>query len=272
MRDYRAAEEDCSQALKVDPKSARALQFRGQVRVYQGIWFLETEQDPAPIWALAEADLTKAIELQPEFSGNWLWRGNCRFYRGFWKAAVAATRSRTSRRPRRTLWRPSRGPSKRPTSCAGEVGCEPSTRRRSPAPARMPRRSSTPRRRTSWLPSPEAVEMRGSGPGASTVASERALSKAARGESPLPDFQKARSSSRGAGAGSAADGRVEAPGIRPLAAGRRTDSRPGTGRERATDYSAACGDFLEALSINPTLKFQIGDRAEQARRKAAELQ
>jgi len=38
-------------ALGLDPTSARALQFRGQVRVYQGIWFLETEQDPAPAQA-----------------------------------------------------------------------------------------------------------------------------------------------------------------------------------------------------------------------------
>src|SRR5436190_956667 len=38
------------------------------------------------------------------------------------------------------------------------------------------------------------------------------------------------------------------------------------------DYAAAAADFLEALSINSTLKFQIGDRADVARRKAAELE
>jgi hypothetical protein len=48
LPDYKAAEDDCSEALKVDPLAARALQFRGQVRVYQGIWLLETDQDPAP--------------------------------------------------------------------------------------------------------------------------------------------------------------------------------------------------------------------------------
>ena len=36
------------------------------------------------------------------------------------------------------------------------------------------------------------------------------------------------------------------------------------------DYSAAAADFLEALSLNPTLIHQIGDRGDVARRKAAE--
>jgi hypothetical protein len=48
-----------------------------------------------------------------------------------------------------------------------------------------------------------------------------------------------------------------------LAAGDRDGARE--------DYAAAAADFLEALSINPTLKFQIGDRGDVARRKAAEL-
>src|SRR5204862_2039600 len=69
MPDYRAAEEDCSAALKVDPLAARALQFRGQVRVYQGIWSLETDHDPSGAGDAAVADLTKAIQIEPPLSG-----------------------------------------------------------------------------------------------------------------------------------------------------------------------------------------------------------
>ena len=38
-----------------------------------------------------------------------------------------------------------------------------------------------------------------------------------------------------------------------------------------SSYEGAEAAFLEALSINPTLRFQIGDRMERARKKIAEL-
>jgi tetratricopeptide (TPR) repeat protein len=105
----------------------------------------------------------------------------------------------------------------------------------------------------------------------STVWSERALARTARGENPLPDFQRAEEH---LGRALEIDRTMmevkkHRGFVRWQRAGYRltTGDRPGA-RE---DYAAAAADFLEALSINPTLKFQIGDRAEQASRKAAEL-
>jgi tetratricopeptide (TPR) repeat protein len=106
----------------------------------------------------------------------------------------------------------------------------------------------------------------------STVWSERALARLARSENPLPDFQKAEEFL----ARSLEIDRTHMEGwkhrgfvrwhraAQRLAAGDRSGARD--------DYAGAASDFLEALSINPTLKFQIGDRADVARRKAAELE
>jgi len=106
----------------------------------------------------------------------------------------------------------------------------------------------------------------------STVWSERALARVARSEDPLADFAKAEELLAKAleRDRELMEGWKHRGFVRWQRAGYRLarGDRPGA-RE---DYAAAAADFLEALSINPTLKFQIGDRAEQARRKAAELQ
>ena len=49
----------------------------------------------------------------------------------------------------------------------------------------------------------------------------------------------------------------------------RARHREAAGLEARPDYAAAAADFLEALSLNPIMRYQIGDRAEVARRKAA---
>ena len=272
MPDYRAAESDCTDALALDPSSARALQFRGQVRVYQGIWFLETGGDPTASWADAEADLTKAIELQPFFSGNWLWRGNCRFYRGFWKASKGRDPLADFEAAERDL--------SEAVARAKEPSAEHRWRGRlraqhAAAKSRAGQDASAlfdeadadfeaitlQRARDSWFWTWR-----------STVWSERALARAARGEDPLPDFRRAEEHLRIAleNDKTMMEGWKHRGFLRWERAAWRMSSRDRNGAR--DDYAAAAADFLEALSINPTLKFQIGDRAEQARRKSAELE
>ena len=106
----------------------------------------------------------------------------------------------------------------------------------------------------------------------STVWSERALAKTARSENPMADFQRAldflaRSLE--------IDNRLmEGYKHRGFVYWHRAGHRLASGDRHGAreDYAAAARDFVEALSINPTLKFQIGDRAELASRKAAELE
>ncbi len=105
----------------------------------------------------------------------------------------------------------------------------------------------------------------------STVFSERALARMARSENPLPDFQKAEDMiSRALEIDrTLMEGWKHRGFVRWHRAGYKLAAQDRTGARE--DYLAAAADFLEALSINPTLKYQIGDRAEVARRKAAEL-
>jgi tetratricopeptide (TPR) repeat protein/predicted Ser/Thr protein kinase len=271
LPDYKAAEDDCSEALKVDPLAARALQFRGQVRVYQGIWLLETDQDPSAVWDAAEADLTKAIELQPSFSGNWLWRGNCHFYRGYWRAA----------RGRDPMSEYEAGEKDLSESVARAV--EPSNELRWRGRLRAQHAAAKSRAGQDAFALFDLAEADFAAIPAksadswywtwrSTVWSERALARVARSEDPLADFAKAEELLAKAleRDRELMEGWKHRGFVRWQRAGYRLarGDRPGA-RE---DYAAAAADFLEALSINPTLKFQIGDRAEQARRKAAELQ
>jgi len=272
MPDYRAAEDDCSEALKVDPLAARALQFRGQVRIYQGIWSLETDQDPSGVWDAAEADLTKAIQIQPSFSGNWLWRGNGHFYRGFWKAArgrdpladfdagekdLSEAVARAVEPSNELRWR-GRLRAQR-AAAKGRAGQDASTLFDLAEAdfAAIPTKSAVDSWYWTWR---------------SSVWSERALARIARSQDPLPDFQKAEEYL----AKALAQDRESMEAwkhrgfVRWHRAGYRLSAGDRTGARE--DYAAAAADFLEALSINPTLKFQIGDRAELARRKAAELE
>jgi tetratricopeptide (TPR) repeat protein len=272
MSDYRAAEEDCSQALKIDPKSARAFQFRGQVRVYQGIWYLETDQDPTAVWAAAESDLSKAIELQPTFSGHWLWRGNCHFYRGFWKVArgldpladfdaaekdLSEAVSRAVEPSTELGWR---GRLRAQHAAARSRAGQDASALFGAAEADF--------QKVTWKSNRGSWEWTWR----STVWSERALAKIARREDPEQDFQRALEF---LGNALKIDERLmEGWKHRGFVYWHRAGYRLSSGDRAGArdDYAAAARDFLEALSINPTLKYQIGDRAEQARRKAAELE
>jgi len=272
MPDYAAAEKDFTDALALDPSSARAWQWRCQVRVYHGIWALETDQDPSEALAAAIADGTKAIELQPSFSGNRLWRGNARFYLGFWKAG----------RNRDPLADFEAG--EKDLSEAVARATEPSNeyrwrgRLRAQYGAALARAG---RDASAWFDQAEkdfaAVSSRSQRDAwfltwRSTAWSERAIARAGRGENPLDDFRKAEELLTQ----SIEFDRTHMEGWKHrgfvrwhraawrLSAGDRAGARE--------DYAASAADFLEALSINPTLKYQIGDRADRARRKAAELE
>jgi tetratricopeptide (TPR) repeat protein/predicted Ser/Thr protein kinase len=272
MPDYAAAEKDFTDALAIDPTSARAWQWRCQVRVYHGIWALETDQDPSDALAAALADGTKAIELQPSFSANWLWRGNARFYLGFWKAG-------RNRDPLADL-----EAGEKDLTEAVTRATEPSNeyrwrgRLRAQVGAALARAG---RDASSWFDQAEkdfgAVTARSQRDAwfltwRSTAWSERAIAKSGRGENPVDDFRKAEEFLTK----SVEFDRTHMEGWKhrgfvrwhraawKLSAGDRAGARE--------DYAGAAADFLEALSINPTLKHQIGDRADAARRKAAELE
>jgi tetratricopeptide (TPR) repeat protein/predicted Ser/Thr protein kinase len=271
MPDYTAAEGDFTEALRLDPDSYRALHWRGQVRVYQGIWFMETDQDPTAAWNSAQADLDRAIRLNPGHSSGWLWRGILNFYRGFWKAAHGRDALADFAAADRDLER------------AVEVAVEPTNERRwhgrllaqyAAALARSGqdarpifvraeeefRRAEARNDRDPWFWTWR-----------STVGSERAAAEAARGEAFEPDFARAETQ---LGRAIAADRTMmEAWKHRGFLRWTRAGLRLGAGNRDGAreDYAGAASDFLEALSINPTLKFQIGDRGDAARRKAAEL-
>ena len=271
MPDYKAAEDDFSEALRLDPASYRAFQWRGQVRVYQGIWSLETDQDPTAVWAAAESDLNRAVELNPAHSSGWLWRGNLNFYRGFWKSG----------RGRDPL--PEFASADKDLHRAVDVAMESTNERR--WHGRLEAQHAAALARSGQDAQPlfhraeeefrriEARSIRDPWfwTWRSTGWSERAIARAARGETFEPDFSEAERQ---------LDRAIEIDrtmmeawkhrgflrwnraGLR-AAAGNREDARK--------DYAGAAADFLEALSINPTLKYQIGDRGDVARRKAAEL-
>jgi tetratricopeptide (TPR) repeat protein len=104
----------------------------------------------------------------------------------------------------------------------------------------------------------------------STVWSERGIAQAARGEPFDASLQTAeRQLNRALDIDRAMmEGWKHRGFLRWTRAGLRMSGDRAGARE---DYSAAAADFLEALSINPTLSHQIGDRGDVARRKAAEL-
>jgi len=272
MPDYVAAEKAFTDAMALDATSARAWQWRCQVRVYHGIWALETDQDPSEALAAAIADGTKAIELQPSFSGNWLWRGNARFYLGFWKAGK-------NRDPLADF-----EAGEKDLTEAVTRATEPSNeyrwrgRLRAQYGAALARAG---RDASSWFDQAEkdfgAVTARSQRDAwfltwRSTAWSERAIAKSGRGENPVDDFRTAEEFLTK----SVEFDRTHMEGWKhrgfvrwhraawKLSAGDRAGARE--------DYAGAAADFLEALSINPTLKYQIGDRADAARRKAAELE
>lgn len=271
MPDYKAAEQDFAEALTFDPQSYRATQWRGQVRVYQGIWAVETDQDPTAVWATAEADLTRAIELLPSHSSGWLWRGNLSFYRGYWKAG----------RGRDPI--PDFEAAEKDLHEAVNRAVEPSTERRWRGRLRAQHAAALARsgREASALFDAAEEDFRAiEGRSArdawfwiwrSTGWSERAIARAARGEAFEPAFETAEQQLRRAVDidRTLMEGWKHRGFLRWNRAGLRAAAGNSDGAR--ADYAAAAADFLEALSINPTLKFQIGDRGDVARRRAAEL-
>jgi len=268
--DYQAAEADFSEALRLDPNSARAWQWRGQIRTYLGIWRLETDQDPTPFWSAAEEDLNRAIELLPKSSSGWLWKGNVEFYRGFWKAG----------RGRDPI--PDFEAAEKDLSEAVRRATEPSNERRWRGRLRAQYAAALARSgrdATALFDQAEedfrAVETKGRRDAwfwtwRSTAWSERGVAQAARGE----EFEGSMATAEGQLNRALEIDRAMMEGwkhrgfLHWTRAGLRLPRDRDGARE---DYAAAAADFLEALSINPTLKYQIGDRGDVARRKAAEL-
>jgi tetratricopeptide (TPR) repeat protein len=267
--DYAAAEEDFAEAARLDPGSARARQWRGEVRVYQGIWKIENDQDPRPLLASAEEDLAKAIELDPRDPLGWLWRGNARFYRGVWAAGKGLDALSDFDLAERDL-----------AEAVARSAASSVVERRWRGRMRAQRGAALGRRGQDAGPVFAAAEEdfaaieAGSLRDAwfwmwrSTVWSERGLWKRSRGEDPEADFAKAEEQ---AGRAVQIDrGQMECWKHRGFARWLRAVHREASGDAAGAreSYAAAAADFLEALSINPTLRHQIGDRAETARRKS----
>jgi len=269
MPDYGAAEKDFSDALRLDPKSARAWQWRCQARIYHGIWLIETGGDPTAALEGAISDGDQAVEIQPSFSANWLWRGNARFYLGFWKAG----------RGRDPIADFEAGEHDLSEAVARAV--EPSTelrwrgRLRAQHAATLSRAGRDAGALFDAAEADFAAALKKGGRDSwlwtwrSTVASERALARIARNENPLPDFQRAEDYLKVAL--EIDNTLMEGYKHRGFVKWHRAAYRLSTGDRAGAreDYAGAATDFLRALSINPTLKHQIGDRADEARRKAA---
>jgi tetratricopeptide (TPR) repeat protein/predicted Ser/Thr protein kinase len=271
MPDYQAAEADFTEALRLDPVSFRATFWRGQVRIYQGIWLMETDQDPTAVWAAAETDLNRAIVLNGAHSSGWLWRGNLNFYRGFWKAGHG----------RDPL--PDFDAAEKDLAQAVFFATEPSNEMRWQGRLRAQYAAALARSgKESEKMFAQAQEsfhrLEKVYPGdswcwtwGSTPWSERAIARAARGEDFEPDFAEAgRQLDRAIQIDRAM---MEAWKHRGFLRWNRAALREKAGNRDGArdDYAGAAADFLEALSINPTLRHQIGDRGDVARRKAAEL-
>jgi serine/threonine-protein kinase len=253
--DYGAAAADLETITKLDPANAKAWQWLGQVRVYEGIWRIETERDPEGPLSAAERALAKAIELMPEHSSGWLWRGNARFYRGLLTGRFEEAEADLSK--------------------AVSLAAEPVNELR--WRGRMRAQSGAAAARSGGDGGPRfaaaLADFEAIRPGKdrdawywvwrSTVFAERALVKGADAEA---DFARALADLAEA---IRQDPRLmEAWKHRGFVHWHRAQKRPKA--EARADYAAAAADFLAALSINPTLRHQIGDRAEQARRFAAE--
>jgi len=271
MADYKAAEDDFSEVLRLDPASYRAFQWRGQVRVYQGIWSLETDQDPTALWAQAESDLNRAVELNPGHSSGWLWRANLNFYRGFWKAGRGRDPLSDFATAERDLQR------------AVDVATEPTNERRWHGRLMAQHAAALARSGSDAQPLFQRAEEEFRRIEArsvrdpwfwtwrSTVWSERAIARAAHGEDPEPDFTEAeRQLDRAIEIDRTMMETWKHRGfVRWNRAGLRAAAGNRDGAQK--DYAGAAADFLEALSINPTLRHQIGDRGDTARRRAADL-
>lgn len=269
--DYAAAEEDFARALAIRPESAAAETGRGMVRIYRGIYRLETLEDPREFLAAAEEDLTRALARSPDHGRAWMWRGVARFYRGLWlfergleaerefEASEADLSEAERRLPEdadvvrwRCRMRAYHGMAR------ARAGRDPSEKFAGSEEdfARVSAR--TPRNAWTWT-------------WGSLGPLGRALWRQEAGQDPGEDYERAEA--RASRAVELSPEHMEGWKHRGFVRWYRAEHLEARGdRSGAREaYAGAAADFLRALSINPTLRHQIGDRAERARRKAADL-
>ncbi len=268
--DYGSAEADFAEAARIDPSSAPAWSGRGQMRMYQALYLMETDRDPRKLWTSAEEALARAIGLDARHAPAWMWRGNTRFYRGAWLEAhgqdplgeFAASEGDLSESIRldpgylealkwRGRLRAQHG------GARGRRGGDPSPSFRAAEEDFARGEALNARDAWMWM-------------WRSTVSSERALWLRPRGEDPKADFAKAEEDLNRSI--ELSRHMMEAWKHRGFVRWHRAQHLEAAGDRAGAkeSYAAAAADFHEALSINPTLRFQIGDRLEAARRKAAE--
>lgn len=269
--DYAAAEEDFARALEIEPGSAAAGTARGMARIYRGIYRIETLGDPREFLAAAEEDLGAVIARSPDHARAWMWRGVARFYRGLWlfekgldargefessEEDLAEAQRRDPEDTDAGRWRcRMRAYLGMARARAGEdpseafAGSEEDFERVS---ARTPRNAWT----WTW---------------GSLGPLGRALWREGQGGDPAEDYGRAEA--RASRAVELSPDHMEGWKHRGFIRWHRAEHLEARGdRAGAREaYAGAAADFLRALSINPTLRHQIGDRAERARRKAAEL-
>jgi tetratricopeptide (TPR) repeat protein/predicted Ser/Thr protein kinase len=268
--DYRAAEADFARAVELDAASAEARTWRGQMRVYQALYSIEVGQDPGEHCAAAEEELTEAIRRDPRHAPAWMWRGNARFYRAFWRRERGPEALKDFEEADRDhgealrvrpgffdVWRWRGRARAYHASALARAGRDPSKlfeeadenfRRGLPEEERNPWF-------WGWW---------------STVGIERGLWRRASGGDPIPDFALAEGqASRGI---EVSRDHTESWYYRGMARWHRAEclEASGRGRQAKESYAGAAADFLRAVSINPTLGHQIGDRLERAQKKAAD--
>jgi tetratricopeptide (TPR) repeat protein/predicted Ser/Thr protein kinase len=271
LPDYGAAVDDFTEALRLAPSAPEPWTWRGQLRMYHAIWRIETGQDPRPDCSAAEEDLTKAIALNATHARAWMWRGNTRFYRATWLvergqdplAEFEASEKDLSEAvrlagdwPDPLKWR---GRSRAQHAGAlGRRGKDPSALFDAAEQdfARLEKVLATDTWMWTWR---------------STVGSERGIYKRSTGADPRADFAKAEEQINEALRLNRylMEGWKHRGFLRLARAQYLEGANDKAGAKKS--YADAAADFLEALSINPNLKHQIGDRMERARQKAAEL-
>ena len=271
LEHYTEAEQDFARATEVNPRSSEAWAWRGKMRMYHAIYRIETDQDPKADCAKAEEYCGKAIEVDPKDYLGWMWRGSTRFYRGMYLAQKGldaipdfegAEKDYTKAlrvnpeaadvlkwRGRMRAWYGAalakRGEDPSPVLAGGNQDFTDS----------LPRLEKDAWMWMWW----------------STIWSERGRWRISKGEDPEKDFEQA---------GEYLDRAIELGPLQMECWKHRgflhwhralhLESR-GKQEEARRAYSDAASDFLEALSINPTLKYQIGDRMERAQKKVASL-
>jgi tetratricopeptide (TPR) repeat protein len=79
--DYKDAEADLTEVLRLDSNNAGAYARRGLVRANRAYYLPSPNQDPLTEFAAAESDLSKSLDLDPGNWTTWLLRGGMRVNR-----------------------------------------------------------------------------------------------------------------------------------------------------------------------------------------------